>query len=91
MQVSRCYSVKTHYAQMPGDDRELEDWLKTQTGVVADTVRTRRDGNELRISFIMSQAVSGRPPIPDFPHARDTFGYGPFADWEDDESQRISE
>src|SRR6478735_7794285 len=67
--VSRFYNVKTHYGQMPTDDTALENWLKSQAGVVAHTVHTRRDGNELHVSSIMSQTLSAGPPVPDFSNA----------------------
>ena len=81
--VSRVYRVRASYAQMPADDKQLDTWIKSQPGVVADTVRTVRTGDELQVRLIMSQTLFGDPPIPDFSGACDVLEYAPLSHWSD--------
>jgi hypothetical protein len=73
---------------MPIDDKPLENWLKEQPGVVANTVHTERNGDKLYVTFIMSQSLSGNPPFPDFAHTCERLGYGPFGTWHDEGSPK---
>ena len=75
LHVSRYYGVRAYYTVMPADDKRLENWLKVQPGVVAHTVSTERIGSELHISFIMSQTLTGSPPVPEFSHICHHLGY----------------
>src|SRR5262249_55984774 len=84
LQVGTFFAVIAHYSQMPIDDKPLENWLKERPGVVDRTVHIERKGTELRASFIMSQTLSGSPPVPDFSHACERLGYSPFATWQEE-------
>ena len=84
LSASIFYDVAAHYTHMPSDDQALKAWIKSQPGVVARTVHVERKGDELRVTFIMSQTVFGRqPPFPK-QGLLDTcasLGYGPPTDW----------
>ncbi len=83
LRASIGYSVSARYAQMPADDKALEDWIKTQPDVVPRTVYIGRKGDELYVLFIRLEKVFGRPPFPDLSGACVRLGYGPPSDWKD--------
>jgi hypothetical protein len=77
------YRVSARYAQMPPDDKALEEWLKTHPTVVPHTVHVgRKDGNLFAI-FIRSETICGRPPFPKLEETCAGLGYGPPSDWKD--------
>ncbi len=83
--VSWFYGVKATYSQVPVDDRQLEEWLKVQEGVVPHTVHVSREGNSLRVVFIQVRNGYGKPAIPDLPKACGSLGYeGLQGKWTDD-------
>jgi hypothetical protein len=88
MQISRVYRVAATYARMPADDKQLENWVKAQAGVVPHTVRAERIGNELRVSFLMSQTLSRNPPDPTLSEACERLGYVPYSIWKDENHER---
>jgi hypothetical protein len=88
--ASLGYSVEAEFASLPERDHELEEWLKTQPGVVSHTVHVwRKDGEPkiLRIGFIMVRDGWDRPPFPDLQGKCEALGYagrtGPFRDFRD--------
>ena len=83
--MSWNYRVSARYTRIPLDDDELQNWLRIQPGVVANTVHLKRNGNEIHIIFIMSQNLNGSPPVPDISHECDQLGLGPSSSWQDDE------
>jgi hypothetical protein len=77
--------MKAAYASMPDNDRDLEQWLKDQRGVVAHTVHVTRKGSTIRIIFIMQRNGHGNPPFPDLSSACHSLGYTEvLAEWSDD-------
>jgi len=83
--ASRLYCVKAEYSRLPGNDCQLEEWLKVQQGVVPHTVRVSRKGTSVQAVFIMVRNVRGRPSFPDLPKACDSLGYtGLLSAWTDD-------
>lgn len=73
--ASRGYSVRAAFAKLPASDREFEQWLRNQPGVVRHTARVRREGQVVRFSWIMTQNVAGDPRTPDLPAAWRGMGY----------------
>ena len=76
LHVSRVYNVTAHYRHMPYDDKPLENWLKVQPGVVAGTVHSKREGDELHVMCVMSQTVLGSPPFPELSDVCAVLGTG---------------
>lgn len=78
--ASYIYAVEAEFAVLPPDDTRLEQWLAAQPGVVAHTVMIQRVGaNEtvLKVSFIQSRNLLGRPKMPALEQACRDLGYGP--------------
>lgn len=71
--VSRAYAVRAEFAELPADDRELEQWLCSQPGVVKAFVE--RDGKALRVYWIMTQSLAGEPHPPALELAWERMGY----------------
>lgn len=73
--ASRGYSISAEFAELPANDRELEQWLRNQPGVVKHTAQVTRDGHVVFISWIMTQNVGGNPRTPDVRTAWQRMGY----------------
>ncbi len=67
------YGVRAQFTELPDDDSSLEAWLREQPGVVR--VYVNRDPNAIRIYWIMSQDLTGRPSAPDVRATFEQFGY----------------
>ena len=85
--ASQGYSVRAAFAKLPANDRELEQWLRNQPGVVSHTAHVLRDGQVVRVSWIMTQDLAGKPHTPDLLPAWQRMGYSNPAtvdwDWRD--------
>jgi hypothetical protein len=70
------YSVEAEFAEMPADDKALEEWLRTQPGV-AKAIVGQREGEPrvLVVWLIMVRDGWGRPPFPDLEAKCDELGY----------------
>ena len=82
--VSRVYSVAAVYSALPASDTALEDWLKSQRGVIAHTVHVERNNNELHVRFVVSQTLFGGPQLPELLQACNSLGYSAASAWGDD-------
>jgi hypothetical protein len=78
---------------LPADDERLEEWLKSQPGVIAHHVITRRTGpagKTLKVGFLQVRNLAGEPPFPDLASTCAKLGYsGPnvkFRDCKDREN-----
>ena len=70
------YQVEAEFAAFPPDDRPLEDWLRTQPGVVYGNVGQRKgEPNILVVSVTMVRDGWGRTPYPDLSAKCDELGY----------------
>ena len=70
---SIVYGESAEFAELPADDRAIEQWLATQPGVVR-TFATR-ESNTIRVNWIMSRDLLGNPPIPNLRDQFERFGY----------------
>jgi hypothetical protein len=83
------YVVEARFEKMPPNDRDLEEWLRSQPGVIPHNVMIGRfdDGKLLYVSFMMSRNLAGQPPLPDMNGQVARLGYigadGLFRDSED--------
>jgi len=73
--ASRGYSIRAEFAELPANDRELEQWLRDQSGVADRTVHVRRDGQVVFVSWIMTQNLAGNPRTPDLETGWQRKGY----------------
>ena len=73
--ASRGYSVRAEFADLPTNDRAIEQWLCNQPGVVAHTAKVLREGRVLYVIWIMTQNVGGNPQTPDLRAAWKRMGY----------------
>ena len=72
------YDVRADFTTVPADDANLESWLKSQPGIIPDTVTIRRvDGTPttLEVFFIQSRNLFGHPPIPPLDTTCQRLGY----------------
>ena len=84
---SIAYSVEADFASLPADDATLVVWLKTQPGVVPNTVHVNRLGPQqqrVQIIFIQSRNLFGLPHFPALERGCRELGYdgrvAPFRD-----------
>jgi hypothetical protein len=84
VKASIGYSIRVDCESLPPDDEAIEQWLKTQPGIVERTATVHRDGKSVRMGWIMVQSIGPRkPPVPDIRAALERFGYhgaGPIRD-----------
>ncbi len=73
--ASRGYVVRAEFADLPASDRKLEEWMRSQPGVVAHTAHVIRDGKALRVGWIMTQNGYRIPRTPDLQTAWRRMGY----------------
>jgi hypothetical protein len=73
--ASYGYRVKCEFSIMPSNDSEIRRWLRVQPGVVAHTVATLRTNNTLKVGFIMSRDMTGRPLFPKLDEQCQVLGY----------------
>jgi hypothetical protein len=88
--ASLSYCVEATFRELPDNDEALVEWLKTQPGIVPNTVHARRFGPErveLEVGFIQVRTMSGHPPFPNLEAKCAELGYldpnGPFLDCKD--------
>lgn len=60
------YELCAEFAEVPADDRALEEWLRNEPGVSNQSSYVNREQNAIRISWEMSRDTMGYPPRPDF-------------------------
>lgn len=51
--------------KMPATDEELLRWLRSQPGVVTDSVQIFRKGQDLHVVFLFDRSLTGFPKLPD--------------------------
>ncbi|HVS72309.1 MAG TPA: hypothetical protein VHQ47_13725 [Phycisphaerae bacterium] len=77
--ASYGYSVEAQFSSLPANDEALAGWLKARPGVVARSVHVERggeDGKVLRVKFIQSRGLWGRPATQGLDQACRELGYG---------------
>lgn len=73
--ASLGYDVEAEFSEIPPNDDALEEWLRTQPGVVRAFVGQREgEPKVLVVSFIMVRNGWG-PPLPDLDAKCDELGY----------------
>jgi hypothetical protein len=76
--VSWAYCVECEVIGPSENDEHLAEWLRSQPGVVPNTVHLKRRGPDqklLQISFIQSRNYFGRPAFPALEEAAHSMGY----------------
>jgi hypothetical protein len=77
--ASYGYSVESEFTLLPANDVRFQQCLKAQPGVVEHTVRVERAGTKdttLKVHFIQSRNLLGKPDFPALDRACRDFGYG---------------
>lgn len=72
---SLSYGVEARFDALPKNDNEFALWLKDQPGIVPDTVRTRRSGKTLEVTFIQVRNGLGQPRFPKLEAKTRELGY----------------
>jgi hypothetical protein len=86
--VDFSYAVEAEFAEVPPDDHQLQEWLRTQPGVWHASVQRRPSGPRTRVVVLLGITRDGwrRPPFPDLDGKCAALGYrgpaGPFCDQE---------
>ena len=76
MHASLVYGVHLEFASLPENDLQFVEWMRSQPGVVPNTVHVARQRKSVDVSWIMTQTLCRRePPVPDFLAAFEWFGY----------------
>ena len=84
---SNGYNVQAEFAQLPPNDEALEEWLRQQPGVVEHAVHVERNGQNVRVFFIIVQNLRKQPPFPRLEEQAAVLGYADIkATWHDSPS-----
>lgn len=81
VRASVGYGVRASFARLPETDIALGQWLESQPGVLKSHV-VREDG-AIRINWIMSQDLTGKPSSPDLRANFEQFGYVGLAEYDE--------
>ena len=76
IRASFSYGILAEFESVPPNDKALEQWWRSQPGVVETTVFVDRRQNSVGVLWIQVQSAGPRnPPVPDFRAAFEQFGY----------------
>lgn len=82
VRASFSYGVRAEFREVPPEDKELEQWLASQPGVVR--VGVGRDGKVIQVVWIMVQNLRGSPSAPDIRSEFERLGYRGLVDYNGD-------
>lgn len=72
--IPHSHVVRAEFDRLPANDKELEEWLRNQPGVIKVLI-DRRDGQALIVCWIRVHKINENPPNPDLEQAWKQFGY----------------
>ncbi len=74
--VSFGYSIRGDFEALPENDTPLEEWLRSQPGVLGYPLLIERHNRSVGVTWMMTQTAGSRePPAPDLRRAFEQFGY----------------
>jgi len=75
LEVPYLFSVEAQFEQMPPNDEELEDWLKSHPAVAPESVGVYRNGKTLQVFFRQSRNYWSQAPTPNLDSKCKSLGY----------------
>jgi hypothetical protein len=75
LKIPYFIGVEAQFEQMPENDKELEDWLKSQREVAPDSVGVYRNGKTVQVWYRLSRNYWSKQPIPDLNLKCKSLGY----------------